>query len=130
LSPTIIKMNIEEIKRNLRASKAGGVNVNAPGAPPVGTRAPEREEEEREEHEHVTINKKLFEKPLEESEKPPPGSLVWNVEPPEGFDLLNVSVSKAIRTLELDNDAYQWDRSKPKGRKSRKEFTDFLVSSL
>jgi len=113
-------MNIEEIKRNIRYGALNNDNSNK-----VNTVVKEKIKpaEPRNEEKHI----KTFTQPDEEEEKKP-NSQVWE---DEGY-VLNVekSVEIIISSLELDDEVYDWRRETKKGKRSRKNFTDFLVESL
>lgn len=114
-------MNIEEIKRNIRYGTLNTVetqNVNKQIKEIVKPLEPRNKE----------INVKKFIQPHEEEEEEKANSKVWE---DEGyvFDVYK-SVEMIISSLELDNDVYDWRREKKKGKRSRKNFTDFLVESI
>lgn len=123
-------MDIEAIKRNIRINKNGGSSyINTP---PVSEIIKDEKEDDESTYKSRSANKVFFEQPLEEEEKPPPRSKYWDPEvlDIEDINLISGSTTKVIKKLDLENDVYQWDPKKPKGRKSRKLFTDFLVSEL
>lgn len=131
-------MNIEQIKRNIAASKNGGVsktNFNEPGVSDVTPQSDSPPIKKRTRVSPQTddfINNNFGD--LEgdsDNEKCKPNSEVWKPPPhSDSVNLLEDPISRVCRELELKDEKYCWDRKKKKGEKSRKEFTDFLVSAL
>lgn len=121
-------MNIDEIKRSLNKRRT---NLQAPVADIPATpqnsptvAAPAARTEAR--TEARTVNE-IFTRTLEEEEKEPQ-SEPWYA-PEDGF--LNLDdVRRTISDLGLDEEEYDWRHQTANGRKSRREFTNFLKISL
>lgn len=124
-------MDIAQIKRNLALKRN---NLEPPTHPLKGeafVRAPVKEPSK------PVIPRSsadLYNNSLEsEEEKPKPRSVVWESEDggysksPEGNP---PSVESFIQKNELEDEKYDWRLKTSKGKRSHKNFTDFLVAEI
>ena len=135
-------MNIDEIKRNLNKRRT---NLQAPpptpapvaSASPVASARPQHPEHTTPSaNVHVHSVNEIFTRTLEEEEEKEPQSEPWYapVATPgrgqeDGFLDMD-DVRRTISDLGLDEDQYDWRQQTTNGRKSRREFTEFLKMSL
>jgi hypothetical protein len=125
-------MNIEEIKRNLNRGSilntpqapqqkpSNEIYINKKSEPPKMKRPPEK------------LTKKdlvndLYEDDTDEEEEKPQ-SQVWETQK-EDIDI-SKPVDNIIQSLKLEEKKYDWRYKTPKGRQSRKNFTELLKVSI
>ena len=126
-------MNIDEIKRSLNKRRTNfspapqypTVPATPAPSPVRATLSPKRTTVRT----GVSTVNEIFTKTLEEEEKEPQ-SETWYA-PEDGFSALDLDdVRRTISDLGLDEEEYDWRPQTSKGRKSRREFTNFLKISL
>lgn len=118
-------MNVEEIKKKLR------------GNPTVTTYEPPQTKSETEERVYPKKGKvekenhtSLFS--LESEEEDPPYSKVWEYDNKEGEEwsdpFYSMSAEEFVKGLGLCNEKYDWRTESRKGRKSRENFSKYIIS--
>ncbi len=111
-------MNVDQIKRNLR-NKNINVESNT-----INNEVVQKPKEESMKENNII----KFKQPFEEEDEEKPQSKVWE----ESEYPLNTqgNIKKFISKTELENPVYDWRCHTKKGKLSRKNFTDYLISEL
>lgn len=125
-------MNIDDIKRNLNNGKSK--NLERPAQLPVQAPAfkepkPTTVQKPFVETEKSHLANKVFD-PEEEEEPIVPNSRTWTA--PDDLQPIDPlgSVSRLIHKLELDDVEVDWREKSKKGRRSRMNFTNFMVDTI
>jgi len=118
-------MNIEEIRRRVRERE--GIKVPFEKPAEVILKKVDSDDEEKPQKISRNIHTEIFDLDKSSDEEEEPQSAIWH----SGNDTahtFNSNVNSFIGDCDLLNDVYDWREKTKKGRKSRQNFSNYIVN--